>query len=1456
MAKNQSIVSIVIGLIVFGFVPNLKAQTAMNPAIKNITISSPNAASLGKYGDIPVSYHTGIPNIDIPIYTVKSGSLELPIGISYHASGLKVQEQASWVGAGWALNAGGVITRSVLGAPDDKGLQAAYTQKGHFTDYGYNSYIFSAGPATCSSNPNVNGPAQCPQGRSGMSPTTYAPQDSYVQAGIYDGEPDLYFFNFNGHSGKFYFNDDRVPVIVPKQDLKITPIYPGNDWRGMTGFTITTADGTQYYFGKNQENDGNVDAIEETYNISTQQQFTGQGATSSWFLNKIVSADGQFSINLIYQSESYSQYSLSMYPIPGVRNPNWWAYNNEYDLDKNFINGVRLSKIVFPNGEVDFNTGNLRQDLSKGLGAYPNYTYAGLSDMDNTDVTLGARALGNISVVSASVCKKYTLYTSYFYDNSSLTGNLFTLTYPNNAFNLHTDQYRLRLDSIQESSCNNSLSVPPYIFSYNTGTVPRKLSFGVDHWGFYNGVTTNTGLIPTYTIVPQGGQQGSNTSAVTIVQGANRDASWPAMAGGALTQIKYPTGGTSAFEFEPHNIYGITSSYQNVTLSNMFLHMYGQSGNTTTNSFTVNGTTNSVSIAMTSTCNFSCTLVIKDNNGVTVYNSGLPNWDGFTGTNVNAQNTINLSPGNYTATLALDNQANNSTVTGSVQTIINQYQNVTSNASMLVGGLRIKSVTNYDGVNTNNNVVTAYGYNYNNTTNGQSSATLYSTPVYVQGLRNDVWGAVGAATCSINGCFTCFGSNVAYYQSPSSIRPMANTQGNHIGYGEVYVSQASNGYSKYQYYSTNGNITGPGTPLQTDVCVRTLNTLCDPNIPNSPAVPLPFDPMRGELAAEYHFNQAGQLLKSSSYYPLWKPDSIITPGIISRFFVTAYQITSGNSSYPGNFTDIEVNVPPNSIQPVGVQTFSEYFLQSSKKIRDSVVTKTYDPSTGAYLTEIKASYYNSRFHTGPTKTLSISSKGEQLVTNITSAFDYGLGYYTPPTDPLPAYYSNLGLDNSYLSSAYGSFSLSPSDPYYYWNRLYIYNNFRYMKAVDRQNYISARLSYDVNYASVHASAKSTADAELKPVYELQDEYSNPVIETASWKNNSFTGASFTHYDYATNPSGFVYPVKVQAVNLSAPAASFTNSSVSGTSIAKDSRYTDETTAKYSGGNLVEITPKSGVTTAYLWGYKSQYPVAKISGTTYDIAKTYITQSILDNPADDATLLNNLKNLLNIPGAIVNTYTYKPLAGISNETDTRGRKMSYSYDALNRLQLVTDNDGNLLKKICYNYAGQPENCLVNCTNFTANWQNTSTALRCQVNSCGGYTGYQEQEQRDMNICSPTYNQTQWVNAGYNPSACAVSTCTALTSTNTFGGTNYAASYYNTTTGITYNLPISTASGLQNLGSIPAGTYNLTISTSNPSPPYITFYSGCGKKSISGTSATFFAVAVSSTTCNAIKIDNVQ
>ena len=54
-------------------------------------------------------------------------------------------------------------------------------------------------------------------------------------------------------------------------------------------------------------------------------------------------------------------------------------------------------------------------------------------------------------------------------------------------------------------------------------------------------------------------------------------------------------------------------------------------------------------------------------------------------------------------------------------------------------------------------------------------------------------------------------------------------------------------------------------------------------------------------------------------------------------------------------------------------------------------------------------------------------------------------------------------------------------------------------------------------------------------------------------------------------------------------------------------------------------------------------------------------------------------------AMMTTYTYQPLAGVTSETNPSGRTIIYEYDAFGRLKYVKDEDGNIIKEHRYNYA---------------------------------------------------------------------------------------------------------------------------------------------------------------------------
>src|ERR1700740_2827459 len=77
-----------------------------NYNLKQMLPPSPEAAMLGRFGDIPIGYYTGTADISIPLYTIKEDGIEVPITLSYHSSGIKVADQATDVGLGWMLEPG------------------------------------------------------------------------------------------------------------------------------------------------------------------------------------------------------------------------------------------------------------------------------------------------------------------------------------------------------------------------------------------------------------------------------------------------------------------------------------------------------------------------------------------------------------------------------------------------------------------------------------------------------------------------------------------------------------------------------------------------------------------------------------------------------------------------------------------------------------------------------------------------------------------------------------------------------------------------------------------------------------------------------------------------------------------------------------------------------------------------------------------------------------------------------------------------------------------------------------------------------------------------------------------------------------------------------------------------------------------------------------------------------
>ncbi|QEM09132.1 hypothetical protein [Mucilaginibacter rubeus] len=350
----------------FFFKANAQSLAEINAP--RITPPPPEAAALGKYGQIPVDKSTGIPSISIPLYEISTPRFKVPLSLSYHASGVKVDEMATWVGTGWSLNAGGVITRSIVNMPDDYGGFLSTTLKTTAQIYNTND-------------------------------ENYVKEATNHTAG-YDTQPDNFFYNFLDKSGAFVFGADKQPVITPYKPIKIQFTTNANPMLG--SFKVLDENGNTYIFNDTEKT---ASSISET--------LTG---VSSWYLSQMISADKSDTVKFIYQNDpqGYNQYSYSfsqnygtLYNENGCGAVQLWPMNKSMNISSP-IAPLYIKTILFKNGKVDFVTKSGRLDgmhLSLDSVIVSNYNY---------------------KLKQYSRLKSFKIHTGYFYSNLDLpTGNQF-----------------------------------------------------------------------------------------------------------------------------------------------------------------------------------------------------------------------------------------------------------------------------------------------------------------------------------------------------------------------------------------------------------------------------------------------------------------------------------------------------------------------------------------------------------------------------------------------------------------------------------------------------------------------------------------------------------------------------------------------------------------------------------------------------------------------------------------------------------------------------------------------------------------------------------------------------------------------------------------------------------------------------------------------------------------------
>ena len=227
-------------------------QATELPQTSNLSVipPTPEAAALIRFVEYPVSYYTGVPEISVPLYTVKSREISFPVSLNYHASGIKVEDVSGFVGLGWSLNAGGVISRVAHGS-----------LSGQSVDIRDRDSVVAA------------------------NDIRYL---KYVANDITNASLDRYYYNFCGISGSFVIQSDGTIVQIPETENRIERISALSPLPGVPDkdFKITTPDGMMYYF-HNRE-----------YIVSSGGDYTG----SSWYLSKIVSFNRTDTVSFNYST--------------------------------------------------------------------------------------------------------------------------------------------------------------------------------------------------------------------------------------------------------------------------------------------------------------------------------------------------------------------------------------------------------------------------------------------------------------------------------------------------------------------------------------------------------------------------------------------------------------------------------------------------------------------------------------------------------------------------------------------------------------------------------------------------------------------------------------------------------------------------------------------------------------------------------------------------------------------------------------------------------------------------------------------------------------------------------------------------------------------------------------------------------------------------------------------------
>ncbi|UKB86088.1 hypothetical protein LF887_10815 [Chryseobacterium sp. MEBOG06] len=868
--------------------------------------AAPTSNNLMKFEEVPVSYYTGIPDINIPLFNIPTSNSKVPVSVQlkYHPLNAKPDDKAGETGLGWSLIAGGTISRTIRGGgADEKNRTIAFSSPPK-TKFGIYNHTY---------NPTFK--------VMNDEPVNMDDYKFFAGQGRYDTEYDLFQYNFMGQSGRFYIVKDAAGNYkaekLDRNNLRIT--FNNNSTGEVTSFTIVDDKGIKYIFSPMENSQKSITNIKTGLttgmsNIDANEEINDYW--SSFHLTKITDQN-----NVALALFKYELSSLVKYEEPTTRTFRY-ASNINYTNTSNTVGGTLQN---------------------------PDWNMPGAIESQTINNSTGTSLLTSIEIVD-----KGTIYLNYEkgrQDSNYIEPiNLYKLksiqsNYPGQSPTQYTEKYifdydyadtnyqqgtitpivlrKMLLNKVTKISPNNQNQ--EYTLEYNKTT--EMLSR--DGWGYYKGEDPN------------------------------------AITNDVIKSITYPTKGKSVFEFGTNDYSHYYNGMGMEDITGSWVDLYNSFGLTGLNSFSP--TAKAEFFTINSAQKVKLYLLLGNlmysewkleiykklgNNTFSppVFTTGLTYQlciqvgGGFCPGSGTGQEpiyelnneTVELEPGTYYASLSGSHGPTYKPVSyvfsaDTKERVFNDY------AIRKGGGLRINGIKYFDTPITTGTVAKEFIYDYRNinTSSKSSGSLVFPEPIMAYGdsysYRNKLFNADITYSAQFD------------VQTDSNILPVQKTQGSDVGYKYVTVKQIVR--------DNNDNITDNG---------KTVYTFRSPlEYPNQgslalqpPVRPIPnLDYLRGQLVSEKKYNSTGQILSETqtnySSIEIEKNDGIKLLDNFYRVSVAEYFSYNSFQELLSHVGNVSLTTPYKNFEKFGI-TLPTSKTETSYFYKNGIQSSVSSTSTSVY----------------------------------------------------------------------------------------------------------------------------------------------------------------------------------------------------------------------------------------------------------------------------------------------------------------------------------------------------------------------------------------------------------------------------------------------------------------------------------------------------------------------------